>query len=168
MIMLSVYLPSLSKAGRYILGGMRRRICRTNNAGNIWAGNRDIPDERPNVQLFNKNTMVAIMTLDDIKKIDKTKCQKFSVFARDKLPMPGTKKFMNDILNREITVTDFRITGSKKRNGTDCLQLQFVMGDDVCVVFTGSSVLIDQIQSARENMPFSATVVKIDKYYSFS
>lgn len=106
--------------------------------------------------------------MDDIKKLDKTKCPKFSVFARDKLPMPGDKKFMNDILNREITVTDFRISGSKKRNGTDCLQLQFLLGDSICVVFTGSSVLIDQIQSVKDNIPFSTTIVKIDKYYSFS
>ncbi len=108
------------------------------------------------------------MTIDDIKKLDKTNCPKFSVFARDKLPMPGDKKFMNDILNREITVTDFRISGSKKRNGTDCLQLQFLLGDSIFVVFTGSSVLIDQIQSVKDNIPFSTTIVKIDKYYSFS
>ncbi|MDE5615916.1 MAG: hypothetical protein K2I81_03740 [Alphaproteobacteria bacterium] len=108
------------------------------------------------------------MTIDDIKKLDKTQCPKFAVFARDKLPMPGDKKFMNDLLNREITVTDFRISSSKKRNGTDCLQLQFILDDNVCVVFTGSSVLIDQIQSSKENIPFRATIVKIDKYYSFS
>ncbi len=108
------------------------------------------------------------MTIDDIKKLDKSNCPKFAVFARDKLPMPGDKKFMNDILNREITVTDFRITGSKKRNGTDCLQMQFLLGDSICVVFTGSSVLIDQIQSVKDNIPFTATIVKIDKYYSFS
>lgn len=108
------------------------------------------------------------MTIDDIKKLDKSSCPKFAVFAHDKLPMPGDKKFMNDILNREITVTDFRITGSKKRNGTDCLQMQFLLGDSICVVFTGSSVLIDQIQSVKDNIPFTATIVKIDKYYSFS
>lgn len=108
------------------------------------------------------------MTIDDIKQLDKSKCPKFSVFARDKLPMPGDKKFMNDLLNREIIITDFRISGSKKRNGTDCLQLQFILDDKVCVVFTGSSVLIDQIQSSKENIPFHATIVKIDKYYSFS
>ncbi|MBD5400163.1 hypothetical protein HDR61_00220 [bacterium] len=108
------------------------------------------------------------MTIDDIRQIDTDNCPKFSVFARDKLPMPGDKKFMNDILNREIMVTDFRISGSKKRNGTDCLQIQFLMDDHVCVVFTGSSVLIDQIQSAKDNIPFRATIVKIDRYYSFS
>jgi len=108
------------------------------------------------------------MTIEEIKKLDREQCPKFAVFARDKLPMPGDKKFMNDILNREITITDFRISGSKKKNGTDCLQLQFLMDDKVCVVFTGSSVLIDQIQMSKENIPFRTTIVKIDKYYSFS
>lgn len=108
------------------------------------------------------------MTLDEIKKLDRVGCAKYSVFARDKLPMPGDKKFMNDILNREIIVTDYRITNSKKRNGTDCLQLQFLMDDVPCVIFTGSSVLIDQIQCARDQIPFATTIVKIDKYYSFS
>ncbi len=108
------------------------------------------------------------MTIEEIKKINKENCPKFAIFAKDKLPMPGDKKFMNDLLNREITVTDFRITNSKKRNGTDCLQIQFLLDGAACVVFTGSSVLIDQIQSARDNIPFCATIVKIDKYYSFS
>lgn len=108
------------------------------------------------------------MTIDEIKKLDRAQCPKFSVFARDKLPMPGDKKFMNDLLNREITVTGYRISGSKKKNGTDCLQIQFMMDDQICVVFTGSSVLIDQIQAAKDNIPFQATIVKIDRYYSFS
>jgi len=108
------------------------------------------------------------MTIDEMQKLNRDKCPKFAVFARDKLPMPGDKKFMNDLLNREIIVTDFRITNSKKRNGTDCLQLQFLMDGKACVVFTGSSVLIDQIQSAKEQIPFAATIVKIDRYYSFS
>ena len=34
--------------------------------------------------------------------------------------------------------------------------------------FTGSGVLIDQISSVGENIPFNTTVVKIDRYYSFS
>lgn len=82
--------------------------------------------------------------------------------------MPGKKKRLDEILNQEIMVTDFRINKSKKQVGGECLQLQFVLGGEVCVAFTGSVVLIDQIQSAEGNIPFVATVVKIDKYYSFS
>ena len=108
------------------------------------------------------------MTLDEIKALNVEKCDKFANFAKDKLPMPGKKKRLDEILNREILITDFRITKSKRKEGTDCLQIQFVLDDDVFVAFTGSSVLSDQIQAARENIPFKGTVVRIDKYYSFS
>lgn len=108
------------------------------------------------------------MTVEEIMKLRSEDCPKFSNFARDKLPMPGTKKRLDEILNREITVTDFRINKSKRNDNAECLQLQFVLGDDVCIAFTGSVVLLDQIKSVKENIPFKATIVKIDKYYSFS
>lgn len=110
------------------------------------------------------------MTLDEIEKLSTGTCPRFATFAREQLPMPGIKKYLNDILNREILVTDFRITKSKHREGTECMQFQFKMDGVVCVAFTGSVVLIDQIQSARDSgkMPFVGTIVKIDKYFSFS
>ena len=108
------------------------------------------------------------MTLDEINNLKNLDCPRFSVFARDKLPLPGKKKRLDEILNREIIITDFRITKSKKRDGTDCLQLQFVIDGEACVAFTGSSVLSDQIQAVKSNIPFRGTIVKIDRYYSFS
>ena len=92
------------------------------------------------------------MTLDEIEKFSKTECPRFSQFAREQLPMPGVKKYLNDILNREIFVTDFKITKSKRKEGTECMQFQFKLDNQVCVAFTGSAVLMDQMQSARENM----------------
>lgn len=82
--------------------------------------------------------------------------------------MPGDKKRLDEILNKEILVVDFRITNSKKKPEGKCLQIQFVLNNQVCVAFTGSVVLIDQIQSARDKMPFRGTIVKIDRYYSLS
>ena len=108
------------------------------------------------------------MTLEEICSLSGDACPRFSAFARDKLPMPGKKRRLDEILNREIIVTDFRITKSKKRDGTDCLQMQFILDGEACVAFTGSAVLTDQIQAARDNIPFRGTVVKIDRYYSFS
>lgn len=108
------------------------------------------------------------MTLDEIKNLRREDCPKFSVFARAQMPMPGNKKHIDEILNREIMVTDFRMRKSTKRDGTECLQIQFMLDQELCVLFTGSSVLASQIQSAQSNMPFLTTVVKIDKYYSFS
>lgn len=110
------------------------------------------------------------MTLDEIQALNKNGCPKFSAFAKEQLPMPGDKKFLNEVLNREILVTDFRIKESKRRQGTKCLQLQFLLDDKVCVAFTGSSVLIDQVNTAYEKgvIPFQTTIVKVDKYFSFS
>ena len=108
------------------------------------------------------------MILSDIAKINSSECHTFADFARDKLPMPGDKKRLDEILNKEILVVDFRITNSKKKPEGKCLQIQFVLNNQVCVAFTGSVVLIDQIQSARDKMPFRGTIVKMDRYYSLS
>ncbi|MBQ9540643.1 MAG: hypothetical protein IJU89_04445 [Alphaproteobacteria bacterium] len=108
------------------------------------------------------------MTIEEIAQVRAVDCPAFSVFAKDKLPLPGVKKRLDEILNKEILVVDFRITKSKKREGSECLQIQFVCDDVICVAFTGSSVLATQIQSVREKIPFRTCVTKIDKYYSFS
>ena len=108
------------------------------------------------------------MTLEEIKQLTEKSCPKFSSFAKNQMPMPGNKKHLDDVLNREITIVDFRMRRSTKRDGTDCLQLQFLLGDEICVLFTGSSVLINQIKEAQENIPFTTTIIKIDRYYSFS
>ncbi len=110
------------------------------------------------------------MTLDEIKTLNSTDCPKFAIFAQDQIPMPGQKKHLNEILNKEILVIDFKVKKSKRREGTDCLQMQFLLNGEVCILFSGSSVLIDQIRMANEKkqIPFYTTVVKIDKYFSFS
>lgn len=108
------------------------------------------------------------MTIDEIKKIQEQQRPKFASFAKNQLPMPGNKKHLDAIINREITVLDYRLRRSTQRDGTECLQLQFLMDDEVCVLFTGSSVLINQIKECKDNIPFDATIVKVDRYYSFS
>ena len=108
------------------------------------------------------------MTLDEIKQIEKDKCENFSAFAKTKLPMPGNKKHLDQILNREICILDFRVMESKHRENSKCLQIQFLLNDEVCVAFTGSVVLLDQITSSADKMPFNATLTKIDKYYTLS
>lgn len=111
---------------------------------------------------------VNIMTIDEIKKIEKDKCEKFSAFAKNKLPMPGNKKHLDQILNREIFIVDFRVMESKHRENSKCLQIQFLLDDEVCVAFTGSVVLLDQVSSSKDKLPFVATLTKIDRYYTLS
>ena len=108
------------------------------------------------------------MTLDEIKQLNEKNYPKFSSFAKNQMPMPGNKKHLDDVLNREITIIDYRMRRSTKRDGTECLQIQFILDNEVCVLFTGSSVLANQIKECKDNIPFVTTIVKIDRYYSFS
>lgn len=82
----------------------------------------------------------------------------------------GDKIKINRILNREITVTDFRIEESKYgESGSKCLYIQFNIGDQQHVVFTGSKPLIETIQLVpKKDFPFTTTIVKIDQRYEFS
>ncbi len=108
------------------------------------------------------------MTIEEIKSLDVDGLNSFADLARDKLPMPGVKKRLDEILNKKIIILDFSITKSSKRENSECLQIQFLCDGDVFVLFTGSVVLIDQIQAIKDKLPLKTTVVKIDKYYSFS
>lgn len=108
------------------------------------------------------------MTIDEVSNLNLDGLGTFAELARDKLPMPGTKKRLDEILNKKIVILDFRITKSNKRENSQCLQMQFLCDGNIHVLFTGSGVLIDQIQSIRDNLPLKTVVVKIDKYYSFS
>lgn len=74
------------------------------------------------------------------------------------------------ILNKEIKITGFRIKNSKyaKSNYDKCLSLQFELDGTKFVAFTGSNVLIDQVEKYKEEIPFVATIIKIDKYFTFS
>lgn len=108
------------------------------------------------------------MTFEEIEKLKQQQCPRFSDFAKDQLPMPGVKKHLDSVINREIMIVDHRIRNSTKRDGTQCLQLQFIMDGEVCVLFTGSSVLINQTKAFVDKIPFKCTISKIDKYYSFA
>ncbi|MBQ0013138.1 MAG: hypothetical protein KBS86_01015 [Proteobacteria bacterium] len=107
------------------------------------------------------------MTLEEISSFNFDDCPKFSEFATSKMPLPGVKRRLDEVLNCDIVVTDFRVMKSKHNMNSECLQIQFVSSGDVCIAFTGSSVLMDQMQSASEHIPFKTRIVKIDKYYSF-
>ena len=64
----------------------------------------------------------------------------------------------------------FRGKDSKfsKANAMTCLTIQFMMGEERHVVFTGSQVLLDQCKSYETEIPFLTTVKRIEKYFSFT
>lgn len=85
--------------------------------------------------------------------------------------LTGDKIKMSKILNKPITVHDFRIVDSKytdKGNGK-CLHMQIGIGDVKHVVFTGATGLMETMQKiGKERLPFSTTIVEENDRYEFT
>lgn len=81
----------------------------------------------------------------------------------------GDKIKINRVMNREIVVNGYEVRPSKYPDkGKDALVLQIEFEGESRIVFTGSKVLIDQIQQAtQEDFPFSATIVRNGEHYEF-
>lgn len=96
--------------------------------------------------------------------------KRFSDFAEEDSPLEGDKVKIDSILNQEILITGHKIKKSKyKKEGMEqCLMVQFAIEETKKIFFTGSNVLIEQIEKYRDEIPFLATVKKIDRYYTFS
>jgi hypothetical protein len=102
--------------------------------------------------------------------MEKQQFKRFSEFARENMPLEGSKLKLEEVINREITVTDYRVKDSryKKESAPRCLTLQFDLEGKKYILFTGSNVLVDQIDKYKAEIPFITTIKKIDKYYTFS
>jgi len=93
---------------------------------------------------------------------------RFGDFAEEANVFEGTKKRIDDLLNKEILILNFKIKDSKQRKGTSYATVQFRLEDIEYIFFTGSNVIIDQLNKYKNNMPFHAIIKKIDKYYTFT
>lgn len=85
--------------------------------------------------------------------------------------MVGDKIKIAKVLNREITVHDFRLEDSKfdKNKSGKCLHLQISITGEKHVVFTGSDVLIDLIQQVpKSEFPFTTIIVKEGEHFEFT
>ena len=98
-----------------------------------------------------------------------SKCavHKFSDFAEEARPLDGEKIKIDAVLGREIEIIGYAIRGSKyeKNRSGKCLCLQLQLDGYRHVLFTGSDVLIDQMQKYGDRIPFAATIKKIDRYF---
>ena len=96
--------------------------------------------------------------------------KRFSDFAEEEKPIEGDKVKIESILNREILVTAYKVKKSKyaKNNSEQCLTVQFEVDGIKKIFFTGSCVLLDQLEKYGHEMPFMTMVKKIDRYYTFS
>lgn len=89
----------------------------------------------------------------------------------DSAPMSGEKIKINRIVNKEIEVIDFELNESKFQADKcrKCLKLQIRLDNELRVVFTGSSMLIQAIQKIQKSMlPFKTTIVEVNGFYQFT
>ena len=81
----------------------------------------------------------------------------------------GDKVKVKSLLNQPITVLDFKVGPSTAKPGTDCLTVQIEKAGEKRIFFTGSKVLIDQINRVpKEKFPLVATIKGDNDYYEFT
>ena len=93
---------------------------------------------------------------------------RFSDFAEETKLFEGDKKKIEDILNQEILITDFKMKDSKHHNNSQYITIQFKIDDETFITFNGSRVLAEQLEKYKDNIPFYTIIKKINKYYTFS
>jgi hypothetical protein len=95
--------------------------------------------------------------------------RRFSDFA-DEDVLDGDKIKIADVLNNEITVVNYAIRDSRysKNKSGKYLILQIEQESERHVIFTGSDVLIEQIEKYGNKIPFKATIRKVKRYYTFT
>ena len=92
----------------------------------------------------------------------------FSDFAKEEKPLDGDKIKIDDLLNKEVIIKDFKVAKSKYEGKGDYMTLQIEENGQTRVSFTGSLVLINQCKRYKDEMPFKATIKKVERYYTFS
>lgn len=90
----------------------------------------------------------------------------FSDFAEEKFI--GEKIKISKVLNKEIKVLAFQVKKSKIEKDCFYIQMQIEVDDERKVLFTNSSVLKDQLEKYKDNLPFITTIIQPKKYFSFS
>jgi hypothetical protein len=106
-----------------------------------------------------------------VASIDSYRKKRFTDFADEPTVLDGAKVRIDDVLNVEIEIIGYRLAASKftKNKSGLCLTLQFNdPGGQRKILFTGSDVLIDQIKKYEKEIPFIATIKKVDRYYLLS
>ena len=93
--------------------------------------------------------------------------ERFGDFAEEET-FDGEKLRLDEVLNKEILVTGYKIKDSHQKKGTQYLTIHFELGGKQHITFTGSIVLMNQLKKYESHLPFLTTIKKINKYYSFS
>jgi len=99
------------------------------------------------------------------------KKKKFSDFAQEPGPLDGPKVKIDDLLNKEIEILTYRLAESRysKNSSGKYATVQFSGNDGVKqVFFSGSDILIEQLEKYQSELPFVVIIKKINRYYTFS
>jgi hypothetical protein len=81
----------------------------------------------------------------------------------------GEKIQVQKLFNLPIQVLDYKVEPSKQKKGTELLTLQIIKGTEKRIVFTGSTVLIDQIKRVPEDgFPFNTIIRGDNDDYEFT
>ena len=92
----------------------------------------------------------------------------FNILPRVK-SFVGEKIQVQKLFNLSIKILEFKIEPSKQKEGTELLTLQIEKSGEKRIVFTGSTVLIDQIKRVPANkFPFISTIKGDNDYYEFT
>lgn len=95
---------------------------------------------------------------------------KFNEFADEPQGLVGDKLRIDDALNKPLIVMAFRVDTSKYNREDDqkYVGIQVMLDGQERVIFTGSGVLIAQLEKYQDKIPFQATLKKVNKYYTLS
>ncbi len=91
----------------------------------------------------------------------------FNDFEDERGGLEGEKVNVEDILNKEILVTDFQFRQSHYHKG-DYMILQFRNDGELKVVFTATEVVKKQLERHKDQLPFYGTIVKKNRYYTLT
>ena len=96
--------------------------------------------------------------------------KRFSDFATKTNVMAGDKIKIDEILDKEIEIIGYKVSDSKfqKLNNDKVLTLQFKLDGVDRILFTGSRVLLEQVEKYKDEIPFTAKIEKVNKFYTFS
>lgn len=98
--------------------------------------------------------------------------KKFRDFAKEEFRLDGAKTNIDDILNKDIIILSYTLADTKysKNKCGKYATVQFNYKKDDCkyIFFTGSDILIEQLERYKEEIPFETYIKKINRYYTFS
>lgn len=85
--------------------------------------------------------------------------------------LTGVKIELEQLIDKKITIIDYRTNDSKFSREGICLTIQIEYEGEKRVIFTGSGVLREDIEKTnREDFPFTTTIIKVpfkDKQFFF-